>query len=76
MLISPRPMPPFLPIYPESERAGIQARYEQDEREWQRQTSFIIWTNAIPVICATIGMIVLAIMGPGIVLDMIAVATW
>lgn len=72
-MIEPRPMPPYLPIYPESERAGIQQRYEQAEREWQRRVDFVMWTNAIPVICACAGLIAAALMGPQIVLDAIRV---
>ena len=73
MLIRPRPSPPYLPIYEPEDRPRIQDLYEQDERQWQREASFALWTGAIPVVCATIAVIVLAIMGPGIALDMISI---
>lgn len=73
MMIRPRPMPPYLPIYDAADRPRIQIQYERDEREWQREADFILWTGAIPVFCAAAAMITLAFMGPQIVLDAIAI---
>lgn len=56
-MIMPRPMPPYLPIYPEADRARIWARYEQDEQVWQRQTGITMMLN---LILALIGPISIA----------------
>lgn len=75
MLIRPRPSPPNPLLYSVNEYAKLQLNYLVAVEEWQRETRFVMWTNAIPVICAAVAVIVLAIMGPGIVLDMIRVLT-
>lgn len=68
-MIRPRPAPPYLPIYPESERARIQRSYEMDALEWQREASRVMWSNSIMVIVGAVGLIAAALMGPQIVID-------
>ena len=72
-MIRPRPMPPYLPIYPEEDRARIQAAYEQDDREWHRETNMMMWMNAIPVVVVAIGVAVAAIIGPPVIVDAIRI---
>lgn len=73
MLIRPRPSPPNPLLYSVNEYAKLQMNYLADVDEWQREANFAMWTSAAPVVCAAIAVIALAIMGPGIALDMIRI---
>jgi hypothetical protein len=73
VLIRPRPTPPNPLLYSVNEYAKIQLSYLIALDEWQRETTFVMWANAIPIICASAAGIALALMGPSIVLDMIRV---
>jgi fatty acid desaturase len=69
MLIPPRPMPPFLPLYDEADHPRILAQHSAADREWQRHASIAMWTSAVPVVCVTVAGAVAAWFGPSIVLN-------
>lgn len=71
MMTRPRPTPPYLPIYPQEQWFDIQAKHEEAEREWQRETRFAMLTNSAMVLIAAAGLVVAALMGPQILVDAI-----
>lgn len=61
MMPLPRPLPPYLPAYPESERAKIQARYEELEREWQRDASITMGLNTALAVTPFLGLAIVIV---------------
>lgn len=69
MITRPPRIPPFLPIYPESQWPELERRHADDVREWQREAVFAMWTNAAMVMIPVVGIVCAALMGPHIIVD-------
>lgn len=73
MMIEPQPIPPYLPIYPDSQWPELQRRYDDDMRAWEQEATFAMWTNAIMVLIPVVGIVCAALMGPQIVVDAMSI---
>lgn len=47
MLITPRPVMPYWPAYPEPERSALEAAYRAEEAKWQRETQITLALNCV-----------------------------
>lgn len=47
MMISPRPIIPYWPAYPEPERSRLEASYRAEDAMWQHETQSTLLLNTI-----------------------------
>jgi hypothetical protein len=73
MLMRPPPMPPCPFLYTADEFAKYQAAYPKDLEIYGRECNRVMWMNAIPIVCACVGVMVLALFGPGVVMSAIEI---
>ena len=72
-VLRPIPTPPYLPIYPIEDHARLQSDYEEDRRLFDRECERALLADVVIVLCSVIGLIMLAIVGPDIAINMIYV---